>query len=272
MKIEFVPQLWAGAVGYICTYIHIKKLSFLRLYFYFSRLCMSTKDCCFALLIFISWLKKEEFPCYAAITGQTISAHRHIEPPPPEPRRAHECHHAPRLFAPWPLPKGQRRSSVPQRLCSASLLVIKSCPSSVCLIPVMKYLARCSAGASCHPLHLAGGNSEVPGEWISQVHSVGGSGKTEISSKSFISQQEVPELGLQSTHAITSLCASTPPNTDCPMSHTFFFRTQIKTKSSVNPLKFNGESIFLAPEHCGIHPHKSGFWCRGVAIKAWLKW
>ena len=209
---SFVSQLWPSTVGYICTYIHTyqKTLPFLRLYLYFSRLCMSTRYCCFALLIFISWLKTEEFPCYAAITRQTISAHRHVEPPPPEPRGTHKCYYAPRLFAPWPIPRRQRRSSVPWSLCSASLLDIKSCPSSVRLIPVMKCLARCSAGASCHTLHLAGGNFEVPGEWISQAHSVGGSGKTEISSKSFISQQEVLELGLQSTHAITSLYASTP--------------------------------------------------------------
>lgn len=44
-------------------------------------------------------------------------------------------------------------------------------------------------------------------KWISQAYIVGGSGKTALGSKIFISQQETPELELQNTHAITSLGA-----------------------------------------------------------------
>ena len=122
---------------------------------------------------------------------------------------------------------------------------IGSCPAFGHPIQATKCLASCSAGASWCPLHLAGGNSEVPrGKNEFPKPTVWVSGKTEIGSKIFISQQEVPELELQNTHAITSL-PFFPPNTDHPVSHTFFFRTQIKTRSNEKPQKFNGESIFL---------------------------
>ena len=49
-------------------------------------------------------------------------------------------------------------------------------------------------------------------KWISQAYSVGGSGKIATGSKIFISQQEAPELELQSTHAMISPCVCFPCN------------------------------------------------------------
>lgn len=61
-----------------------------------------------------------------------------------------------------------------------------------------------------------------------------------------------------------SVCIN-PPNTDWSYEPHILFQIRLN-KPSVNPLKFNGESIFLAAEH-SIHPHKSDFDVEGSLLK-----
>ena len=123
---SFVLQLWLGAVGYICTYLQ-KTLPFLRLYLYFSRLWMSTKDCCFALLIFISWRKRgvSMLCCNNRTDNICSEASRATSPRTSESSWMLSCTQALCPMTPSP---GTEEEFCAQSLCSASLLDINSCP------------------------------------------------------------------------------------------------------------------------------------------------
>lgn len=105
--------------------------------------------------------EEETFRVIAVATAPTISTYMWVERSFPEPRRVYECYEAPRSL-PHDPSRGPEEEGCAPVSSYHTVSGTRSCPSLVQSVQVTKCLARCSAGTSYCPLHLAGGNSEAP--------------------------------------------------------------------------------------------------------------
>lgn len=103
------------------------------------------------------------------------------------------------------------------------------------------------------------------------AYSAGISSETETDLKIFISQQKVPEVELQDTHVITSLCVMSLCHLPSCEPH-ILFQDSAQNKNPVQSHWNIVEKGFPAADwracaHCG----QSCLWCKGLR-KTWLKW
>lgn len=148
-----------GWPRYFC--FSLKTLPLLRLYLFFSRI-FSLEYVVFAYFYKLTE-QRGNFHCYCCsnradticiCTGRASSPRQNLE--------------SLWMLMPHVACPVNRSQGTEGQFCAAVssyhiISSIKSCPSLVYSIQVTKCLARCSAGTSHCPLHLAGDNSEVPG-------------------------------------------------------------------------------------------------------------